>query len=397
MLFLSFKVGLQIVAVALAMLATYLDYLWSDKRTRRFKTGRRILFILSFVFLFGSIVATILDETQKRQEANDALVKEITLNSQLRKVQDQNDGLQEAIALLSDKSTRLLDDQRNSFVSVLETQRQSVFDTSKTSEESTSRLDRVLQLNQREIERAGNPIRDLTISFSADLGMNNPALEGYKTRLDLAIADLMKKEEWFDSKIDLGPKAVVPYLSTRFGPDIITIEQNSGLLPDQSNEKFAYQTLNDVRVSMHVYKRALSPLQLFERYAPFTLIMIDDQGNILHRVNPDFSVPVRAIVSPQHDRISPKIELVYDRNKVAYSIVGRDILVSGPKQSRNSTISSINDLFGAQLVITLAPEYADLKRLNITMSGGISFAFNIGRECKRLPLPQRALPHYVCT
>jgi hypothetical protein len=237
MLFLSFKVALQVIAVVLAMLVAYLDYLWSDKRTRRFKAARRMLFILSFVFLFGSIAATILDETRKSQEARDALLKEIALNSQVRKVQDQNDGLQKAIGLLSDKSTSLIDEQRNSFVSVLETQRQSVLETSKTIGESTSRLHDLLQLNQKEIERAGNPIQDLAISFSAGLAMNDPALQSYKTRLDLGIADLIREKGWFDSKIELGPKALVPYLYTRGGPDIITIE-NSKLLPDPSTLEY---------------------------------------------------------------------------------------------------------------------------------------------------------------
>src|SRR5438045_327578 len=59
------------LAVALAMLVNGLNYVWSDKRTRKFKRGRQVVFILSILFLFGSIAVTINDDFQTRLEKQD--------------------------------------------------------------------------------------------------------------------------------------------------------------------------------------------------------------------------------------------------------------------------------------------------------------------------------------
>jgi hypothetical protein len=62
------KLILQIFAVALAILVNSLDYLWADKRTRKFKRGRLALFVLSFAFLIGGIIVTVNDDFQNRLE-----------------------------------------------------------------------------------------------------------------------------------------------------------------------------------------------------------------------------------------------------------------------------------------------------------------------------------------
>src|SRR4051794_17794529 len=60
------KLILQVLAVALAILVNRLDYWWSDKRTRKFKLGRRALLVLSGAFLIGSVVVTVNDDVQNR-------------------------------------------------------------------------------------------------------------------------------------------------------------------------------------------------------------------------------------------------------------------------------------------------------------------------------------------
>jgi hypothetical protein len=65
---LFWKIALQILAVAIALLVNTLDYVTYDKRTRKFKKGRRVLFSLSVVFLVGSIIVLVKDESSKNNE-----------------------------------------------------------------------------------------------------------------------------------------------------------------------------------------------------------------------------------------------------------------------------------------------------------------------------------------
>ena len=110
------KVLLQILTVTAAALTGILDYKWHDKRTTRFKNSRNLLYLLTGSLLLLSIGVTIFDDIESNR-------KEKRLAADLKKVQDQNDGLQKGIAALTDKSVDLLNEQRNSFVSVLEDQR----------------------------------------------------------------------------------------------------------------------------------------------------------------------------------------------------------------------------------------------------------------------------------
>ncbi|MDT4952105.1 MAG: hypothetical protein QOJ02_243 [Acidobacteriota bacterium] len=65
---LFWKIILQILAVAIAILVNVLDYVSTDKRTKKFRIRRRMLFLLSVVFLIGSVILVIGDEWSKRQE-----------------------------------------------------------------------------------------------------------------------------------------------------------------------------------------------------------------------------------------------------------------------------------------------------------------------------------------
>jgi hypothetical protein len=68
---LAVKILLQIIGVSIAFLVNLLDYVYRDKRTRRFKLTLRTLFVLSATFLIVSVVLIIHDEhadnTKKQQ------------------------------------------------------------------------------------------------------------------------------------------------------------------------------------------------------------------------------------------------------------------------------------------------------------------------------------------
>lgn len=124
---------MQVLAVGLAVLISALDYVWHDRRKRTFKKGRNLLFLFSALFLVGSIITTIHDDYDNNQ-------KEEHLRTQLNKVQEQNDGLQKGVAVLSDKSSHILTEQRNNFISDLNDQRRIGLGTAKKIEEATSLL-----------------------------------------------------------------------------------------------------------------------------------------------------------------------------------------------------------------------------------------------------------------
>jgi hypothetical protein len=119
------KIALQVVTVALAILASILDYKWHDKRTTKFKTSRNLLYVMTGVLLVLSIGVTVGDDIENNK-------REQKLSTDLKKVQDQNDGLQAGIAALTGKSSDMLEEQRNSFLSLLEDQRRIGLQTSGT-------------------------------------------------------------------------------------------------------------------------------------------------------------------------------------------------------------------------------------------------------------------------
>ncbi len=62
------KIVLQTTAVLTAILIANLDYVWHDKRTRKFKRTRVILYVLAAITLVLSVVVTIQDDRQHRNE-----------------------------------------------------------------------------------------------------------------------------------------------------------------------------------------------------------------------------------------------------------------------------------------------------------------------------------------
>lgn len=81
---LFWKIVLQFLAVAIAVLVNVLDYVSFDKRTKKFRRRRRLLFGLSALFLIASILVVISDELAKRKEISD-------IANQLRTLQEQGE------------------------------------------------------------------------------------------------------------------------------------------------------------------------------------------------------------------------------------------------------------------------------------------------------------------
>jgi hypothetical protein len=65
---LTLKLVLHVLAVLMAILVALLDYRWSDKRTRRFKNTRTVLFILLIISLLLSVGVVVRDDRDKRAE-----------------------------------------------------------------------------------------------------------------------------------------------------------------------------------------------------------------------------------------------------------------------------------------------------------------------------------------
>lgn len=116
MFLLILKIVLQVTVMVIALLICVLDYVWRDKRTKKFRKVRYLLFVLSGLALIGSIGLIIFDDRNNNQKEED-------LKAQLKTVQEQNHSLRKAVDVLSDKSSNMLTEQRNSFVSVLDDQK----------------------------------------------------------------------------------------------------------------------------------------------------------------------------------------------------------------------------------------------------------------------------------
>ena len=128
------KISLQILAVMIALLVNILDYVNYDKRTAKFKVSRKWLFVLSSIFLIGSIILTIWEDSNTNR-------KESELKVQLEKVQSQNNEL------------------------------------------------------QNNINRAAKPINDVTVSFQLSVSLNTQSGIVYQKRIDEAISALSKRPD----------------------------------------------------------------------------------------------------------------------------------------------------------------------------------------------------------
>jgi hypothetical protein len=347
----------------------------------------------------------VIDEYEKRREVHQATMREASLNERLKKVQEQNDGLQNGIAILSNKSSGILDEQRNNFISLLDDQRRLGSETAKKVDDSTNLLHAgigksigILNWSANEIGRAVNPIKDVTVSFSAKLAMKDPALADYRKRLESGVVERLKKYRLFDEhSVETGFQVNGITLEKKLAH--VSISNGSPLLPDPVAERVAYQSLNYVLLNIDVYKIPLNRSELEEHYLrDIRVYDVDGKEIVMHR-KPDLTIPIRATLSPQYDWAIPDLKLEYDMMwKDGYAISGTDIPISPASMTRTEEVTSIPDLKGAQVVILLSIPDAELDYIDIKMSGGLTF--RIKNNCKRfLGGPSQALQlsrYYVC-
>jgi hypothetical protein len=217
------KVVLQILTVASAALTSTLDYKWHDKRTTKFKKSRTLLYGVTAALLLLSIGVTVIDDIENGK-------KEKQLTTDLKKVQDQNDGLQKSIEVLGDKSSHILREQRDSFVSLLDDQRKMGLDTTEKIEGAAdllqSRIKETLAQQKTTLDRitGGDSFCYLRLMLSKDAAQivvvpkGNSPLYGVHFRLwepknydNIAIEDFTKvrKLDYERELGDLSPHGVV--------------------------------------------------------------------------------------------------------------------------------------------------------------------------------------------
>jgi hypothetical protein len=85
---LFFKILLQFLAISLILITSLMDYKWSDKRTKKFKKGRRFLIGLTFIFLIGSIIWTWFDYNENRKVEQRYFKQFIALNDSLSDIKN---------------------------------------------------------------------------------------------------------------------------------------------------------------------------------------------------------------------------------------------------------------------------------------------------------------------
>lgn len=67
---LGLRIVAQVLAVGIPILAGVLDYQWRDKRTRKFRRVKRLLFAVGFVLLIASVYLTIVDQRSHERESS---------------------------------------------------------------------------------------------------------------------------------------------------------------------------------------------------------------------------------------------------------------------------------------------------------------------------------------
>lgn len=380
------KVILQILAVGLAILVNYLDYLWHDKRTRRFKLGRRTLFMMSFVFLIGSVLVTVNDEYTKRLEAQEAAKREASLERQLNKLREQNDGLQKGISILSDKSSNIIDEQRSSVVSLLEEQRKVGVDTAEKIEGATDLLDSrvnqsidLLHLSTTEIGRAINPVSELKVSFIFYIPLNSSTFSNYREQLNKAVDKILAlpSQPKFDDHSILSTGMEISSSDLSDWPRNVRwlrINPDSPYFPGRDSQGVLHLALDYVQADINLFRADT-----------------DIRGYFNNTVEPDFAFKVRGALdnsfSKDPDYNAP-VALNYDVKRKQLLIWGDDIVTDPRKWNKTGRLTAIPDLSGAQMLVSFAsfmlsadPQVHEILRtveiesIAIEVSGGRRFQF----------------------
>ncbi len=91
-----FKMLLQILSVSLLLVTSLIDYIWKDKRSKKFKTGKKWLFALTFIFLVSSTISTYVDHNMNKKE------KQLYIN-QFTSLKDSLSGIKHISILLTNQ------------------------------------------------------------------------------------------------------------------------------------------------------------------------------------------------------------------------------------------------------------------------------------------------------
>ncbi len=79
------KIIVLILGIFIALTSYFLDYIWHDKRTKRFKISKNLLIFLTFLFLFGSIYSIYYDgkEMADKEKKSEIAKKEELRNQKI--------------------------------------------------------------------------------------------------------------------------------------------------------------------------------------------------------------------------------------------------------------------------------------------------------------------------
>lgn len=255
MILLSLKIVLQILAISIAVLGNGLSYIFSDKRTSKFKSWRKWLFVLSGIFLVGSIIVTIIegiDSAQKEQESK----------SQIEKLQNQNDVL------------------------------------------------------QNDIHRAANPVSDITVSYSLSIPLDTPSGIAYHNRIEESIFELSRQNDALKTMGSLfGDNGILARI------DI----ENPAFLSNENQEFPAYVAINVVNLPISFYKNSI-PIETLTTNEPDGDLSITVRGMLDNKymkrnVSQDSSIRLSYELKEQNfslyvDELSPQPRNQWKNGKI---------------------------------------------------------------------------------
>jgi len=286
-------------------------------------TGIIVMVLLTLSF-FISVFSTWQKSASDFEQKTQALEHQEKLNDQLNNVKQQNEGLKAGIREAIGASTSLSDEQKRSFTSLLTEQKQTGEGiANKISESSTvlrsginESLD-LLQRSKREIERAGNPIKDVLVSFAAEVPMQKPELSDYRNRVVTGIREHLKNDENYgriENGIDVTGMDLVKGYARQ-----VSINSTSTLIPNPKTDHQAFALLNCVAMDISIYMSPVTPEQIISFYK--VPIMQKIQQKI--ELKSDMWFPISACLAAQNQKYDwalPSLKIFYNFESDSYEI-----------------------------------------------------------------------------
>jgi hypothetical protein len=359
------------------------------------RTGVVVIILLTISFI-ASVFSTLQKSKSDVQQKTMALEQQDKLNEQLNDVRQQNEGLKAGIREAIGASASLSDEQKRSFTSLLTEQKQTGEGiANKINESSTilrgginESLD-LLQVSRREIERAGNPIKDVLVSFAAEVPMQGPELSSYRNRVTSSISEHLKNEENY-GRVENGIDVTAMDLVKGYARQV-SLDSTSTLIPNPKTDQHAFALLNCVAMDISIYKTPVTQEQITNLYRAPILDRIKKAS-----LESDLWFPISACLVAQnakYDWATSSLEIFYNIEHDSFGITANDLITNPANWVRNNKISSIPDLHKSLIVIHLREKEPDLFHFGIKMSGGIKFMFR-DNNLKRYA-DQFGYPYYI--